>query len=81
MPYKNISLIYRDIYFYREHQSNSYKTIKKDEKIKSIKEKYNKKIISAITVEKKEDVIKYKNFVIYLLFEKLFLILNSKKLY
>ena len=31
--------------------------------IKSIKEKYNKKIISAITVEKKEDVSKYKNFV------------------
>ncbi len=33
------------------------------EEIKSIKEKYNKKIISAITVEKKEDVSKYKNFV------------------
>ena len=31
--------------------------------IKFIKEKYNKKIISAITVEKKEDVSKYKNFV------------------
>ena len=33
------------------------------EEIKFIKEKYNKKIISAITVEKKEDVSKYKNFV------------------
>jgi len=33
------------------------------EEIKSIKKKYNKKIISAITVEKKEDVSKYKNFV------------------
>ena len=33
------------------------------EEIKFIKEKYNKKIISAITVEKKEDVNKYKNFV------------------
>ena len=33
------------------------------EEIKSIKKKYNKKIISAITVEKKEDVNKYKNFV------------------
>ena len=33
------------------------------EEIKFIKEKYNKKIISAITVEKKEDVRKYKNFV------------------
>ena len=31
--------------------------------IKFIKEKYNKKIISAITVENKEDVSKYKNFV------------------
>ena len=31
--------------------------------IKFIKEKYNKKIISAITVEKKEDVSKYKSFV------------------
>ena len=33
------------------------------EEIKFIKKKYNKKIISAITVEKKEDVSKYKNFV------------------
>ena len=33
------------------------------DEIKFIKEKYNKKIISAITVEKKEDVSKYKNFV------------------
>ena len=33
------------------------------EEIKFIKEKYNKKIISAITVEKKEDVSKYKNFI------------------
>ena len=33
------------------------------EEIKSIKKKYNKKIISAITVENKEDVSKYKNFV------------------
>ena len=33
------------------------------EEIKSIKKKYNKKIISAITVEKKEDVNKYKDFV------------------
>ena len=33
------------------------------EEIKFIKEKYNKKIISAITVEKKEDVSKYKSFV------------------
>lgn len=33
------------------------------EEIKFIKEKYNKKIISVITVEKKEDVSKYKNFV------------------
>ena len=33
------------------------------EEIKSIKKKYNKKIISAITVEKKEDVSKYKSFV------------------
>ena len=33
------------------------------EEIKFIKEKYNKKIISAITVEKKDDVNKYKNFV------------------
>ena len=33
------------------------------EEIKFIKEKYNKKIISAITVEKKEDVSKYKHFV------------------
>jgi len=32
------------------------------EKIKSIKKKYNKKIISAITVENKEDVEKYKEF-------------------
>ena len=31
--------------------------------IKFIKEKYNKKIISAITIENKEDVSKYKNFV------------------
>tara|TARA_B100000579_G_scaffold366994_1_gene327134 strand:- start:588 stop:1217 length:630 start_codon:yes stop_codon:yes gene_type:complete len=31
--------------------------------IKFIKEKYNKKIISAITVEKKDDVKKYKDFV------------------
>ena len=31
--------------------------------IKFIKEKYNKKIISAITVEKKDDVNKYKDFV------------------
>ena len=33
------------------------------DKIKFIKEKYNKKIISAITVEKKDDVNKYKDFV------------------
>ena len=33
------------------------------EEIKFIKEKYNKKIISAITVEKREDVSKYMNFV------------------
>ncbi len=33
------------------------------EEIKFIKEKYNKKIISAITVEKKNDVSKYKDFV------------------
>ena len=33
------------------------------EEIKFIKEKYNKKIISAITVEKKEDVNKYKDFI------------------
>ena len=33
------------------------------EEIKFIKKKYNKKIISAITVEKKEDVSKYKSFV------------------
>ena len=33
------------------------------EEIKFIKEKYNKKIISAITVEKKNDVNKYKDFV------------------
>jgi len=33
------------------------------DEIKSIKKKYNKKIISAITVEKKEDVNKYKDFV------------------
>ena len=33
------------------------------EEIKFIKEKYNKKIISAITVEKKDDVKKYKDFV------------------
>ena len=31
--------------------------------IKSIKEKYNKKIISVITVEKKDDVKKYKDFI------------------
>ena len=33
------------------------------EEIKFIKDKYNKKIISAITIEKKDDVDKYKNFV------------------
>ena len=33
------------------------------DEIKFIKEKYNKKIISAITVEKKDDVKKYKDFV------------------
>ena len=33
------------------------------EETKLIKEKYNKKIISTITVEKKDDVNKYKNFV------------------
>ena len=33
------------------------------DEIKLIKEKYNKKIISAITVEKKDDVNKYKDFV------------------
>ena len=33
------------------------------DEIKFIKAKYNKKIISAITVEKKEDVNKYKDFV------------------
>ena len=32
------------------------------DEIKSIKKKYNKKIISAITVETKEDIIKYKNY-------------------
>ena len=31
--------------------------------IKTIKTKYNKKIISAITIEKKEDVNKYKDFI------------------
>ena len=31
------------------------------DEIKSIKKKYNKKIISAITVEKKEDINKYKD--------------------
>ena len=42
-------------------------------KIKSIKEKYKKKIITAITVENKEDVEKYKEFVSIsdiILFEK-----------
>ena len=33
------------------------------EEIKSIKEKYNKKIISAITVENKDDIKKYKDFI------------------
>ena len=32
------------------------------DEIKSIKKKYNKKIISAITVETKEDVLKYKKY-------------------
>ena len=32
------------------------------DEIKSIKKKYNKKIISAITVETKEDIIKYKKY-------------------
>ena len=31
--------------------------------IKSIKEKYSKKIISAITIEKKDDIKKYKDFI------------------
>tara|TARA_B100000902_G_C26970109_1_gene744885 strand:+ start:32 stop:661 length:630 start_codon:yes stop_codon:yes gene_type:complete len=33
------------------------------DEIKSIKEKYSKKIISAITVEKKDDIKKYKDFI------------------
>ena len=33
------------------------------DEIKSIKVKYNKKIISAITIEKKDDVNKYKDFI------------------
>ncbi len=33
------------------------------DEIKSIKKRYNKKIISAITVEKKEDINKYKEFI------------------
>ena len=33
------------------------------DEIKSIKEKYSKKIISAITVEKKNDIKKYKDFI------------------
>ena len=32
------------------------------DEIKSIKKKYNKKIISAITVETKEDILKYKKY-------------------
>ena len=32
------------------------------DEIKSIKKKYNKKIISAITVENKEDILKYKKY-------------------
>ena len=32
------------------------------EEIKSIKKKYNKKIISAVTVETKEDILKYKKY-------------------
>ena len=32
------------------------------QKIKSIKEKYNKKIISVVTVEEEKDVLKYKDF-------------------
>ena len=32
------------------------------QKIKTIKEKYNKKIISVVTVEEEEDVLKYKDF-------------------
>ena len=32
------------------------------DQIKSIKKKYNKKIISAITVETKEDILKYKKY-------------------
>ena len=33
-----------------------------NDEIKSIKKKYNKKIISAITVETKEDILKYKKY-------------------
>ena len=32
------------------------------DEIKSIKKKYNKKIISAITIETKEDILKYKRY-------------------
>ena len=32
------------------------------DEIKSIKKKYNKRIISAITVETKEDILKYKKY-------------------